>query len=89
MKRTLMQHQVLMVTIVSPKDVVMGHGSCTDIPGKEWYRGEFTTQADADAKFAEVNRRFQVEEVERGSWMSRPKMTIDWVTVSTQTITEP
>ena len=77
-----------MVTIKSPADVVIGHGFSDDIPGKQWYRGEFTSQSAADAKFEEIMRRFEIEEVARGSWMKRPKMTIEWETVSTQTIPE-
>ena len=88
MRRKLIQSQVKMVTIASPADIVMSHGFCDDIPGKEWYRGEFTTQTDADEKFAEIRRRFQTEEADKGSWMRRPEMKIEWVTVSTQVVPE-
>lgn len=88
MKRTVVLSQTKMLIIASPGWTAMGHGFCDNIPGKEWYRGEFTSQAEADAIFADVKRRFQIEEASKGSWMEDPKMTIEWVTTSTKTIPE-
>lgn len=80
MKRTVIDEQTLMVRIKSPSWVCFGQGASGDIPGKEWYVGEFTTQEEADAIFEDVKRKYQEEEVANGSWMAEPKMTIDWET---------
>ena len=88
MKQTVILEQVKMVTIVSPDEVSIQHGFTWNIPGKDWYYGEFTTQEDADAIFEEVKRIYRDEYESIGSWMEPPKMTIDWVTVKTKVIPE-